>query len=228
MTVARRVVLFAKPPLPGRAKTRLATELGPEAAARIAKALLLDTIALCEGLPGRFPEWDLRLVLAHDQGAEWFAPRLSAEWRMLAQCGASLDERLETALADLAPATDDATIFLGMDSPQMPPQRVSQACAALEGARAVLGPCADGGYYLLGVRGGLPAGTLAGVRWSTEHALADTRAALERAGPVVAELAPGEDIDTPEDLRRLAAEIAAGTAPDLPNCRRVLLELGLL
>lgn len=225
MIMITRLVLFARPPLPGRAKTRLAAEIGAARAARVAEALLHDTIALCEALADRVPEEDLRLVLAYTDRRDWFTPALTHDWRLIEQRGEDLGERIENALADLDPADDDRTVFIGMDCPQMPPERVAEAFEALEDANAVLGPCDDGGYYLIGVRGGIPEGILKRVRWSTTETLGDTVAALESASMSVAELVPGYDVDTAEDLQRLAREMAADTFDGLANLTKTLADL---
>lgn len=229
--MTRRLVLFAKPPLPGRSKTRLAEQIGAAQAARVAEALLRDTIALAESLAApraeRMPGEAPKLVLAYTDEQDWFTPALSRDWRLIEQRGENLGERMENALADLEPEPEDRTVFIGMDCPQMPPERVAEAFDELEDANAVMGPCDDGGYYLMGVRGGIPEGLLDRVRWSTTDALADTVAALEAANMTVAELLPGYDVDTAEDLQRLAREMAADGLDELANLTKTLADLGL-
>ncbi|MGC9319160.1 MAG: TIGR04282 family arsenosugar biosynthesis glycosyltransferase [Armatimonadota bacterium] len=223
----RWLVLFAKPPLPGRAKTRLADEIGPAAAARIAEALLQETLALCEGLLTASSEAAPRLVLAYTDAIEWFTPRLAADWRLVEQRGADPGERLGGVLEQIQPEADDATVFIGTDCPQMPPERIAEAFEALAEVDAVLGPCDDGGCYLLGVRGRLAAGALDDVGWSTDSALADTEAALAAAGLTVAHLAPEFNVDTVGDLGRLAHGMASGTVRALEALTRVLADLDL-
>lgn len=223
--MTRRLVVLAKPPLPGVAKTRLAASLGAEAAAGVAAALLLDTVTLCErfahavsrGLSpgcGSAPE-PVELVLAYTHERLWFETHLAAHWRLLQQRGEGLDRRIDCVLDDLCVAADDLTLFLGMDSPHLPPERPAEAFAALQSAGTVLGPCEDGGYYLIGVRGRWPHGTLARVRFGTDRAFADTAEALAAAGLSCAVLAAGYDVDDLESLRRLARD-CEGPAPDLP------------
>ncbi len=222
-----RVVLFAKAPLPGKAKMRLADEIGPARAARVAEALLGDTLEMLEEIPTRPGAAAPRLVLAWTDAIEWFTPRLESNWRLIEQRGRDLGERLEHALLDLAPAPEDKTVFVGMDCPHMPPERMEEAFEALDEAHAVIGPCDDGGYYLLGVRGALPAAALRAIRWGTEDALTDTIAALEGAGMSVVRLAPGYDINTLEDLRRLASDRAADALNSVANVMRAVTDLGL-
>ena len=223
--MTRRLVLFAKPPLPGRAKTRLAEEIGPAVAARVAEALLHDTIALCEALADRFPGEDLKLVLAYTDRQDWFTPSLTHGWRLIEQRGEDLGERIENALADLEPEPEDRTLFIGMDCPQMPQERVAEALEALEDANAVLGPCDDGGYYLIGMRGGMPQGLLQNVRWSTTEAMGDTLAAFEAVNLSVEQIAPGYDIDTMSDLQRLARQMASETSGQLKKVAAALRDL---
>ncbi|MBD3292233.1 MAG: DUF2064 domain-containing protein [Armatimonadia bacterium] len=225
MIMTRRLVLFAKPPLPGHAKTRLAEEIGAAQAARVAEALLRDTIGLAESLTEQLGE-DLKLVLAYTDRRDWFTPALSADWRLIEQRGADLGERIENALEDLDPGPQDRTLFIGMDCPQMPAERVQEAFDALKDANAVLGPCDDGGYYLIGTRGGVPEGLLQSVRWSTAEAMGDTVAALEAANMTVARLLPGYDVDTADDLQRLAREMAADGLDRLANLTKTLADLG--
>jgi rSAM/selenodomain-associated transferase 1 len=221
------LVLFAKPPLPGVSKTRLAADLGEERAARIAAALLADTISLAEGTKLEDAETVPRLVCAYAGEGEWFATRLGTRWELLQQHGDALDERLDWALADIAPGREDATIFIGMDSPHLAPGILPQAFTALERSRTVLGPCDDGGYYLVGVTGRWPAGILAGVRWSTQYALSDTTRAFAEAGLHPAMLPMCYDIDGIEDLRRLAGDVEDWQPDRLPHVREALSGISL-
>lgn len=232
--MTKRLVLMAKPPHPGVAKTRLARSIGDEAAAQVAEALLLDTVALCERLaaatkracPARRlppPSADLLLAYTHDRG--WFERHLSTLWYLVPQRGEGLDQRLDCALADLGVGPDDATVFLGMDAPHLPPERLAEAFESLRSFDTVLGPCDDGGYYLVGVRGRWPRGTLREVRWSTERACADTLEALRVVGLSCALLAQSYDVDDLCSLRRLAGECASGGPEDLVKTRSALASL---
>ena len=214
--MTQRLVLFAKPPLGGTAKTRLAADIGDAAASAVAEALLADTIALCESIPGP------ALILAYTDDEEYFAGLVADRWQLLRQEGAGLGERLENALAALRPSHDDGTVFLGMDAPHVPPEFLLQAFEALGESDTVLGPCDDGGYYLLGVRGTWPSGILGSVRWSTEHAYDDTRAAFANSELGCAALPPWYDVDDVDSLQRLADDLDAMGADALPHVRATL------
>src|SRR5690606_9228558 len=102
-----------------------------------------------------------------------------------------------------------AAIALGADVPGLPRARLEQARRALARHDAVLGPAADGGYVLLGLRACEP-GLLAGLPWSTPSTLRATRARLRDRGLSLAELPPSFDVDEAEDLERLRRALRAG------------------
>ena len=90
--------------------------------------------------------------------------------------------------------------IIGGDIPGIRAAHVARAFAALGGHDAVFGPAPDGGYWLIGLKrsGGIPAGLLQDVRWSTEHALGDSTATLPRAR--IAYVDTLRDVDTAADL----------------------------
>lgn len=219
----RRLVLFAREPVAGRVKTRLALSIGAAAACRLYRAMLED-------LAGQLPspaEW--QAVLAHD-GADPgpVLGRLFGEgWLLGPQGEGDLGERLVRALGRTAAEGARATVVAGSDAPSLSAHRVREAFRALgEGEpRVVLAPSPDGGYSLLGATREVRASALLGdVRWSTSGALEDTVAAARGLGVPVVLLDEAPDVDTGEDLGRVADVLrAAGTGP---RTRAVLEELG--
>jgi len=138
------------------------------------------------------------LWVAHpDDAPAYDAPRL--------QAGETLGARMSHALADALRRADRA-LLIGTDAPTLPRGFLARAARALDTAEVVLGPSADGGYYLIGARGSAPDLGGPAIRWSTPHALADTRARV--SGRRVATLPPWYDVDTPEDLRLLRLHLA--------------------
>jgi glycosyltransferase A (GT-A) superfamily protein (DUF2064 family) len=97
-------------------------------------------------------------------------------------------------------------VLIGSDSPQLPPSRVESALAALDGADLVLGPAADGGYYLIAMR--TAHDVFSGIRWSAPDVLAATLAKAEAARLRTRLLEEDFDVDTREDLARLEALLA--------------------
>lgn len=187
---------MAKPPRSGEVKTRLSREIGTARATsfyRHAVARLLRRL-------GGDPRWRTYLAvnaLPSEQYACW--PRGICR---LPQGRGSLGARMGFVLGQLprAPA-----VIIGSDAPQIEPGHIAAALKALGAQDAVFGPATDGGYWLIGLAQRRPAPDLfAGVRWSTEYALADTLASLP-AGFKVAQLERLTDVDGAADLRALTA-----------------------
>jgi rSAM/selenodomain-associated transferase 1 len=195
------VCVFAKPPRPGLVKTRLAAALGAGRAAALARAFFDDTWSAASSLP-----W-AKAVLATTSPAarEWVGAKGSPVWP---QGGGDLGDRLERILRR---ALRDAPVALaiGTDTPGLPPSLFSQARSALRDADAVLGPCEDGGFYLLGLRR-CPPGLLRDLPWSTPETFAQTAARLRERGLTTAVITPWFDVDRPADLACLRALVARG------------------
>ena len=214
--MTRQLVVFAKRPWPGEVKTRLCPPLTPAQGAVLAEAFLRDTLLLADGLPN----WQ-RLLAYAPRGARETMAALATRWRLRLQRGEDLGERLEETVGQLFAAGVEQVIVLGSDSPHLPAVRLREAEAALDRADLVLGPTEDGGYYLVGLSR-WRAGLFEGVRWSTDHALADTLARAKALG-LSCELGEmGYDVDDLGGLRRLAGELADLPPTALPHTRAVL------
>lgn len=194
------VIVIAKAPLPGFAKTRLIPAIGREGAARLAAAALADTLWAIAETPAA------RRVLVIDgpiNGAPWL-PRIDGRrFELIPQRDGGLGQRLSGAFADSA-ATP--ALLVGMDTPQITAPLLGESIAALcsEGTDAVLGPAADGGWWAIGLREPHP-GVFAGVPMSSADTAAHQRARLAELGLRVRELEQLRDIDTIEDARAVAA-----------------------
>ena len=220
------VLVFAKPPRAGEAKTRLAESLGAEAAAALARACFDDTWRTVAALPWAEPV----LATTEPDAPEWRGRRIRRTWR---QGPGDLGQRMARAL-ESALASSRAAIAIGADSPGLPEAHLTAAREALESADAVLGPSADGGFYLIGLRRA-PGDLLEGLPWSSAETFERTRNRLLERGLSVRVLPEWFDVDRPEDLddlrRRLvrgdvaapATARALGTvAPRLPRVSIVL------
>jgi hypothetical protein len=193
--VTRHLVLMAKAPVLGRVKTRLAREIGPLAALRFHR---LTAERLIRTL-GRDRRW--RLVVATTPG-----PRFRA--RLVPQGEGDLGARMRRLLERFP---HGPVVIIGADIPGVTPAHVEAAFRALAAHDLVFGPASDGGYWLVGAkRRPLPAGLFRNVRWSTEHALADTLAGVPSRFRV-ARVATLEDVDDAAALRR-ASGAPAGAA----------------
>ncbi len=141
---------------------------------------------------------------------------LPAGWERERQQGRGLGERLERAFREVFRRGARKVIAIGVDTPWMGRGRLRVAFDWLDRADVVLGPCADGGYYLIGMRG-LASGVFREVGWGTGTVLAATRRALESARASYRLLPPDFDLDRWEDLERARAMLRKhpGRAPAL-------------
>lgn len=195
MTSDAALLVIAKSPEPGKAKTRLCPPCTPEQAASLAAAALDDTLATVAAAGGR----DRRRVLVLDGPAGSWIPEA---FEIVAQRGHGLAERLANAFSDAgAPA-----MLVGMDTPQLEVTLLEAGLAALDrdGAQAVYGPAADGGYWGIGLRAADPR-VFEDVEMSTKATGAQQLRRLRALGLSVAELPPLLDVDTIEDARAVAA-----------------------
>lgn len=194
--------IFAKPPVAGLSKTRLAAGVGAEVAAELAGAFLQDTWSAAQRL-----SWARPVVASTVEDPALLG--LGARSEIWMQGMGGLEQRLECIL-QRALREGQAAIALGADSPGLPDERLEEAWQLLAAHDAVVGPADDGGFYLLGVRR-YPTGLLDGVRWSAPDTLSQTLDRLHGARMSVARLAPWFDVDVPADLERLRRLLAAGS-----------------
>lgn len=193
------VAILAKAPLPGIAKTRLASVLGIEGAA---------------ALQARFIERAVTTARAAEIGPVtlWAAPDsdhpmfqgLAARFgiALARQPGGDLGTRMLAALA----AARGPALVIGTDCPALAPSHLRIAATALAGGvDAVVVPVEDGGYALIGMREPEPR-LFTDMRWSTAGVMTETRRRLTRLGLSWREPARLWDVDVPDDLRRLARE----------------------
>jgi len=201
--------VMAKAPVPGHCKTRLAATLGAQRAADLCDAMLRDTL---DAITMRI-DASRYVVLAapeHD-GARLLATLAPAPWEIVVQQGADLGARLAHAAQSLA-EDGRAVALVDADSPTAPWAAAGVALAKLEPGRACLGPCADGGYWLIGLAE--PARRVfEDVVWSTSSVAETTRARIAEVGLVLEEVPAAFDVDEPADLERLRAAATPALAP---------------
>jgi rSAM/selenodomain-associated transferase 1 len=179
------VIVFARAPRLGTVKRRLACDVGDRAALRFYRgnlARLLRELARDR----RF-----RTVLAATP--DHVRVRWPVRVPVVGQRGGDLGQRMHRACAAYG-----RVAIVGTDIPALGAGDVAAAFRALGRAQAVFGPSEDGGYWLVALSPWRPARPFGGVRWSTEHALADTLANF--AGRRVALLRVLRDVDTAADL----------------------------
>lgn len=189
------LIVMAKPPVLGKAKSRLAADMGPKVALEVYQRLLGHTLEESRGYAG-----DARVFEAFHSaeysGFEGFGAVL--------QQGAGLGERMAHAFK----TADCPALMIGTDCPGVTTALLHQAAEALESADVVLGPANDGGYYLIGLKSWQPE-MLKGIPWSTAGVMQATLNQASQLGLNVTQLHELVDIDTFADLKE------TGFAPDL-------------
>jgi hypothetical protein len=191
----RQLVVMVKEPHPGRVKTRLGRDIGLTAAAWWFRHQAAAVLRRLED-----PRWDLVLAVSPDiaglQSRVWPGHLARA-----AQGPGTLGDRMGRLMRRLPKGP---VCIIGGDIPGVTRAHVGRAFRALGAQDAVFGPAPDGGYWLVGLRRVAPPPPMVfqGVRWSSEHALADSVASL--GGLRVGLVDTLDDVDTLADLRRIA------------------------
>ena len=210
---AMPLYLMAKAPVPGKVKTRMAPRLGPEQSAQLAHLMLAQTVAAaCRHWPGVVtlcvwpdPDHPAFTQLAAKHG-------IKITTQIDADLGARMMAALKRGIADAGGAA-----VMGCDVPHCPGEILARAHALLVGGENPLGPAADGGFYLLGLRPGADADAdetdveespldalFSGVHWGGSAQLDEVRARATVAGLRFCELPTLRDIDRYPDLEWLA------------------------
>lgn len=216
------VVVIAKAPRAGASKTRLCPPLSPVQAAELAQAFLCDTLELALGLS------DAMVTIFHSgaaEGVEILRGVASSKVGVMGQLSRGLGAGLVEAAARHFAAGAGSVLLIDSDSPTLPPAYLAQARAALATHDAVLGPCEDGGYYLLGLRTPRP-GLFEDIAWSTPAVVAQTLDRARTLGLSMELLPTWYDVDDDDALTRLRAELCR--CPDGARQTRACLEMEMM
>lgn len=203
------VLVVAKAPVAGLAKTRLAAALGRKAAADIAAAALLDTLDAVAAAPVAARIVAMTGDLAEAQAADEIRDRLRA-FTVIPQRGEDFADRLANAHVDAAGAAGPMPVLqIGMDTPQVTAELLCRCAETLLNTPAVLGMAADGGWWVLGVRSAPMADALRGVPMSRDDTGSLTFAALTNRGIDVGLVEVLRDVDTVDDVAAVREASAA-------------------
>jgi rSAM/selenodomain-associated transferase 1 len=210
-----RIILFLKNFQAGRVKTRLAARLGDRAALQVYRAMVGDLLSRLEplrgilipyfdALPGRLDRAPTRPPAVSD---------LRSGGLLNVQCGEDLGERMYNAFEEVFAGGTERAILIGSDIPQIDGTLLEGYLEALRSYPLVLGPAADGGYYLIGFQSRcFDAALFRDIDWSTDQVLEQT---LERARALELPCHIGtelQDVDTIEDLEALlSADLPEGS-----------------
>jgi uncharacterized protein len=200
VTLPVTVLVVAKAPVPGQAKTRLAASVGDRAAADIAAAALLDTLDAVAAAPVQARVVALTGDLDQASAGDEIRDTLEG-FTVVDQRGADFAERLANAHADAAAAAGDRPILqIGMDTPQVTADLITECAQALLRVPAVLGMARDGGWWVLGVSAAAMADCLRSVPMSRPDTGSVTLTALRNTGIDVSLVAELADVDTVDDV----------------------------
>jgi hypothetical protein len=211
-----RLQVVAKQPAAGQTKTRLCPPLEARTAAELYACFLRDTLDLMRQVPG------VRCEIGYlPAGAEAYFQALAPDMLLSLQQGANLGQRLNHLLTSALAAGAPKAVVMDSDSPTLPAAYLAQAFTLLDSHDVVLGPCDDGGYYLIGLRRPQPP-LLCEVTMSTPTVVQDTLALAAQLGLRSALLPRWYDVDTAAELERLRTELAEAPAAVAPHTREFL------
>lgn len=220
----RTLILIAKAPRAGAAKTRLSRSpgIGAGEAAQLADAFLRDTLQHCT----RVPDSELLICYTPPDETSYFRS-LCAGARLMPQVDGELGARLRSAFHSAFDGGANRAVIIGGDTPHVDSRLLSRSFELLDQHPGVIGPSTDGGYYLLGLR--TPTDQLfERIEWSTPRVFEQTLERALGASLALARLPEMFDVDESEDLFRLGQLLGNGDSGLCPHTQRVLRELGFV
>jgi rSAM/selenodomain-associated transferase 1 len=203
---SQRLLVFARLPELGKVKTRLAAEVGDTRALSVYEAMLRELLA---GIGTSTPDLQIEVMWAPTPSANGESLRRAFGARAVAmQTGSGLGDRLSMALSErFFFHRTEKIVVIGVDDPSLSRALIDHAFALLDSCEYVLGPAADGGYYLIGCRAlSYDPAVFQGIDWGTPAVLAATLARIAELERTVALLPLRRDIDTAADLELSIAE----------------------
>ncbi len=209
------LIVVAKRPAPGKTKTRLSPPLAPEMASALYECFLLDTLDQMRQVN------DTLHVIAYLDEPDYFH-RIAPDFELILQNGNDLGERLDNALTRYLSQGYERVLIMDSDSPTLPSAYLTQGFGILsDDTDVVLGPCDDGGYYLIGIRKPAPR-LLREVHMSTPTVAAETMALAKEEGLQLVTLPFWYDVDDVVSLSRLIEEVEKISLGNAIHTRRFL------
>jgi rSAM/selenodomain-associated transferase 1 len=202
----QRLLVFARVPELGRVKTRLAASIGEERALAVYGAMLQDVLT---SIGDSTADTEIEILWAPTESADGETLASAFPGRTLAmQTGERLGDRLAMAFSERFFFQRTAKIVaIGVDDPLLPRALIDRAFLLLDSCDWVIGPAADGGYYLIGCRGeAFDTAIFRDVEWGTASVFGTTIERIAKWNSTVAILPERRDIDEVEDLERFKAE----------------------
>lgn len=200
--------IFARFWEPGQVKTRLAATVGAECAATVQRMFLQTLLRRFAAIA------EARLLLATpDDRQAAFRELASADWEIAPQGAGNLGQRMQRYF-ELGLHRARRVVLIGSDSPDLPAEYLERAFEALQTYDVVLGPAADGGYYLVGTTRYAPP-IFDGIDWGTSAVWQQTTDRLRSAGIAWHELSGWYDVDDSRGLHALLQNVNRGGCKDL-------------
>jgi uncharacterized protein len=212
------VIVFAKEPVPGKVKTRLFPAGARDAyAARLYASFFRDTVALVRKVSRGMHA----LAYAPEAGDPRMLRAWAKSWECFPQRGAALGQRLRHAFVWAARKKAGALV-IGSDAPDLPKRYLQKAVSLVREGEVVLGPCRDGGFYLVAGYD-LPLRLFRGIVWSTSSVAQRIRDNAAGLGLRVRMLPLWDDVDDPQSLKRLKRRLvrSSGTGRAMHTRRQL-------
>ena len=205
MTPCQAVILFLRVPEKGRVKTRLSARLDERFVLDLYKAFVKDMLIALQNLE------PIYLFFWPPDKKEELVQWLGREYQYLPQQRGNLGEKMAAAFEYVFSQGADQALVAGTDIPELNRQRIDDALGSLRKNDAVIGPCHDGGYYLIGFdKAGYSRDFFSGITWSTSQVLEQTLDAMNEKSIQYHLLEELADIDTPEEMERLIQRLKNG------------------
>jgi uncharacterized protein len=217
MQTPSTLCIFAKPPVPGVAKTRLADAIGLQHSATVATAFLLDTVTLCRKVATetKRPVSTVLSVTDLHPLFRTLAPELARWPQGEGDIGARLERTIRYALSQTP-----MVVIIGSDTPHMQAKQIVEAMDRLQSCDVVLTPSDKGGIALIGARVCLP-GMLSGISWSARPVLGPLCDRLAKHRLSFSVLESCFDVDDAQDLERLSALLAMSPERAVQTARAI-------
>lgn len=196
----KALITFVKAPVPGKVKTRLQTDVAPADVAEIYKAFITEITSQCARIEGVD-----RLLGCAPSKDHVFLKEVSKKFRMKSfdQRGADLGDKIINAFRDYFKKGYSKIVLIGSDSPTIPMSYMKKAFNALDRHDMVLGPCCDGGLYLIGARNKIVPDIFHDIQWDSSKVLSKTLDNIEQSDIKLFLLPFWYDVDTIAELRFL-------------------------
>ena len=219
--IRRLLIVVAKAPTRGQTKTRLGSLIGLDAAAEFYRCLLADVLDIARRTTDHLS--DVTPAIGYwPAGSEDTFDEIAPDFALILQQGAALGDRLHHVITQALSHGYDQAAVLSSDTPFVDPAALARGFQALsEGADVALGPCDDGGFYVMHLREPHPE-ILVPIQMSTPNVTRDILAAATDARLRVELLPSTTDVDTPADLQRLSTSTANWPSQIAPKTREWL------